>query len=340
MIKHRNLGRTGLKVSQLSLGTMNFGWRTDEAASFAILDTYYAAGGNFFQAAAISPALTLPTISTRVSEEFIGRWMTSRRIPRQDLVIGTRINIRPSRSTGLDLGKLVCERVRDSLRRLNTDYLDVLMFEWNDGLLPADRALEAFDVAIRQCFVRYIGAANFPTWRVVDGIARAFRRNQSRMEVLQSDYSLMQRARFEPEAMSLCEEQKLGFIATSPLAGGFLTRKARDDDYPRSSRQWLHRRFENNYGDAALSALADVAARHDASSAQVALAWVFNNRTVSSAMVGVRSASELQELIHACDLRLPVSDLQHLSDATAAEEVLVSGDLLLAGHDREEVLVN
>jgi Predicted oxidoreductases (related to aryl-alcohol dehydrogenases) len=341
MIHHRTLGRTGLKVSQLSLGTMNFGWRTDEATSFAILDTFYAAGGNFLQAAAILPALTLPTISTRASEEIIGRWMTSRRIPRRNLVLGTRVNVRPPRTTGMNLGQLVRERVNDSLRRLNTDYLDLLIFEWNDRLLPIERALEAFDVAIRQCYVRYIGAANFPTWRVLDSIAVAFRRNQPRMEVLQGDYSLMQRARFEPEAMSLCDERKLGFIASSPLARGFLTRKpTRASELIASPRQWLHRRFENNYGDAALAALDEVAARHNASFAQVALAWVLANRTVTSALVGVRSAAELQELIHGAELRLSLADLHQLSAATAAEEVLVPADFLLGRHNRTEVLAN
>jgi Predicted oxidoreductases (related to aryl-alcohol dehydrogenases) len=341
MIHHRTLGRTGLKVSQLSLGTMNFGWRTDEATSFAILDTFYAAGGNFLQAAAILPALTLPTISTSASEEMIGRWMTSRRIPRRDLVLGTRINIRPPRSTGMSLGQLVSERVNDSMRRLNTDYLDLVIFEWNDRLLPLERALEAFDVAVRQCYVRYIGAANFPTWRVVDSIALAFRRNQPRMEVLQGDYSLMQRARFEPEAMSLCEERKLGFIASAPLARGFLTRKpTRETDLISSARHWLHRRFENSYGDAALAALDAVAARHDASFAQIALAWVLANRTVTSALVGVRSSAELQELIRGAELQLSTDDLRQLSSATAAEEVLVPDNLLPNRPTQTELLAN
>jgi len=341
MIHHRTLGRTGLKVSQLSLGTMNFGWITDETTSFEILDVFHAAGGNFLQAAAILPSLTLPTISTCASEEIIGRWMTSRRIARRDFVLGTRINIRPPRSTGMSLARFVCDRLNDSMRRLNTDYLDLVIFEWNDRFLPLERMLEAFDVAVRQCCVRYIGAANFPTWRIVDAISLAFRRNQPRMEVLQGDYSLMQRARFEPEAMSLCDERKLGFVASSPLARGFLTRRpTRDSALIAPPRAWLHRRFDNNYGDSALAALDAVAARHDASFAQIALAWVLANRTVTSALVGVRSAAELQELIRGAELRLSAADLRQLSTATAAEEVLVPGDFPLGQHHQDEVLAN
>lgn len=340
MIQQRLLGRTGLQVSELCLGTMNFGWKTDEAASFDILDAFYAAGGNFIQASAISPVFSLPSASTHVAEEIVGRWMSSRRIPRHRLILGTRISLRPAPSTGMSLARLTCERTRESMRRLNTDYLDLLVFEWNEQLLPATSLLEAFDAAIRQCFVRYIGASNFPTWRVADLVSRAFRRNQSRMEVLQGDYSLMRRARYEPEAMSLCEEQRLGFIATSPLAGGFLTSKARERTALASLRDGIHRRFDNSYGDMALSALWDVAARYEASPAQVALAWVLQNRTVTSAMVGARSAAEMNELAAGSQLNLSPRDFQELTDATEAEEVRVATPGLLTRFESLPAMAN
>ena len=340
MIEHRTLGRTGLKISELCLGTLNFGWKTDEASSFAILDAFRAAGGNFLQGAAIAPTFTLPSASTNVTEEIIGRWRTARSIPRGDLVLGTRLSVRPEPGARTNLAELVCQRTLESMRRLNTDYLDLLVIEWNDALLPASQLLEAFDAAVRQCFVRYIGVSNFPSWRVVDLIGRAFRRNQSRMEVLQAEYSLMTRARYEPEKMSLCEEQLLGFIAMSPLARGFLAQSSHAPDRFIDLRRRFARRFDNAYGDAARSAVENVASRHGASAAQVALAWVLHNPTVSSAMIGVRSPQELKELAVACSLRLSPDDMVELSDATTAEEIIVPGARSQAPAFASEVLAN
>lgn len=325
MIKQRTLGRTGLNVSELCLGTMSFGWKVDEATSFAILDAFHAAGGNFLQAAAVSPRLSLPSASTRLAEDVIGRWRVSRRVPRRDLVLATRFDVRLPANSGLSLAEVIRERLEESMQRLRTDYLDLLVLEWNEEMLPVQRILEAFDVAVRNSRVRYLGAANFPAWRISDCIAHAFRRNSCRMEAVQGDYSLMTRAGYEPETMALCREQKLGFVAVSPLAGGFLTRKGRHiDSADTSRRRWILERFENAYGDAALAAVGEIAKRHDASPGQVALAWVLQNPTVSSAMVGVRSEQELQELIAAGDLHLTARDLQVLAHATAQEEVRVS----------------
>jgi aryl-alcohol dehydrogenase-like predicted oxidoreductase len=188
--------------------------------------------------------------------------------------------------------------------------------------------LEAFDHVVRGGLVRFIGAGNFPAWRVVDSLGRAFLRNHCRMEALQTDYSLITRARFEPETMSLCQDRRLGFFARSPLAGGFLARR-RDLDSMFSSarRDWLMERFGNAYGEAAQAAVAEVAARHEASSAQVALSWVLHNPAVTSAVIGVHSVTQLNELVHASSLLLSALDLEQLDHATAAEEIRVAPEI-------------
>jgi Predicted oxidoreductases (related to aryl-alcohol dehydrogenases) len=323
MMQKRSLGRTGLQVSELSLGTLNFGWRTDESASMAILDAFHAAGGNFLQATAISPAPALPSVSTRFTEDVIGRWWTSRAIPRGDLVLSTRIDVRRPGGRGERLSTLMGAKARESMRRLHTDYLDLLVIEWSDDLLPSTELLEAFDALVRTHDVRYVAAANFPAWRVADCVSRAFHRNGCRMEALQGDYSLMIRTRFEPEAMSLCDEFRLGFIATSPLAGGFLARRARGLSGRLDGREWVHQRFNNHYGDAALDAIEAVANRQGARPVQVALAWVLANPHVTSALVGVRSVAELKELVQASELALGDEDREELARATAAEEVVI-----------------
>ena len=326
MIKQRTMGRTGLPLSELCLGTLNFGWKTDEKTAFAILDAFHAAGGNFIQATNHSPELFLASTATTFSEEIVGRWWRSRRLRREELFFATRIAIRQPENGGeAAFNKVVREATKESLRRMQTSHLDMIIFEWNDGLVPMRVTLGAFDHIVRSGLARYIGAGSFPTWRVVDTLGRAYLRNHSRMEALQTDYSLLTRTRFEPEMMDLCQEQRLGFFARSPLAGGFLTRR-RDEEAFFSSvrRDWLMERFGNAYGDAAQAAVADVAARHEASSAQIALSWVLHNRAVTSAVIGVHSVSQLNELMRATSLQLSPGDLDQLDHATAAEEVRVS----------------
>ena len=341
MIKKRTLGRTSLKLSELCLGTLTFGWKTDEPSAFAILDAYHAAGGNFVQGTSRSPELMLPSASSSMSEDVVGRWWKDRGIPRQDLFLTTRIHVRQPGEREEDLAKVVRQAVRDSLRRLQTHYIDMVSFDWNDSLVPIRAALEAFDQVVRSGSVRFLGAANFPVWRVVDALGRAYLRNHCRMEAIQSDYSLMTRARFEPEAMALCQEQRLGFFASSPLAGGFLARRNGIGDlFSVVRREWLTRRFGNAYGDAALAAVGDVAARHEASSAQVALAWTLGNPVVTSAIVGVNSVEQLNELIHAPRLEFTEQDMEQLNVATAAEEVRVTPEFSNHRPEPGELVLN
>lgn len=341
MINKRMMGRTGLKLSELCLGTLNFGWKTDEKNSFAVLDAYHAAGGNFIQATSHTPEVFLPSASASVSEEIVGRWWKARGLRRDDLFLATRIHVRQSPGNEDAFAKTVRQACQESLRRLQTTYLDMIIFDWNDGLVPIRHSLEAFDHLVRGGFARFVGAANFPVWRVVDVLGRAYLRNQCRMEAIQSDYSLMTRARFEPEAMALCQEQRLGFFARSPLAGGFLARRQGIGNVPNSSRQdWLSERFGNPYGDAALAAVGEVAARHEASPAQVALAWVLHNPAVTSAIVGVHSVAQFNELLHASRLKLTVPDVDQLGDATAAEEVRVAREITQHRPEAGELMLN
>lgn len=327
MIKKRILGRTGLKVSELCLGTMNFGWKTDEQKSFGILDAYFEAGGNFIQASGYFPTPLITAASTTFSEEVVGRWWDSRAILRSQLVLATRLSLGRV-PDGVPMVKFARECVRASLRRLKTTYVDLLVLDWSESLLPMREIMDVFDVLVRGGLVRYIGAANFPVWRVADAIGRAYIRNHSRMEALQSDYSLMTRARFEPEAMSLSQEHRLGFLARSPLAGGFLAQVRGPGDRLNSSRRdWLEQRFGNAHGDAALAAVIEVASRHEASPAQVALSWVLHNPVVTSAVVGVQSVTQLVELVPGTSLPLSSMDLAQLDRATAVEEVRVTPEI-------------
>ena len=326
MIKQRLMGRTSLKLSELCLGTLNFGWKSDEASAFAILDAYRAAGGNFIQAANWSPDYLLPSADLSRSEDIVGRWCTSRRIPREELRLATRLHLPLATKGDGAYFNAVQNAVKDSMRRLRSSYLDLLILEWNDAL-PIELTLKVSDLAIRSGAVRFVGAANFPAWRINDALGRARLGNHNRMEVLQADYSLMTRARFEPELMSLSREHRLGFFASSPLAGGFLARGRGSEAMLRIARhRRLTERFGNAYGQVAKSAVTDVASRHEASSAQVALAWVLRNPAVTSAMIGVQSVAQLNELVQVPSVILSNPDLEQLDRATAREEVRLPSD--------------
>lgn len=341
MIKQRTMGRTGLKLSELSLGALNFGWKTDETAAHAILDAFYDAGGNSIQSATCSPEHLLPSLAVNRSEEMVGRWWTTRRIPRHELLLATRVYVRQPAKVDDNFINVVREALQDSLRRLRTPNLDMVIFEWNDGLVPIDLTLEVFDLAVRSGATRYIGAANFPAWRISDALNRAYRDNHNRMEALQADYSLMTRAKFEPEAMALCQEQRLGFFATSPLAGGFLARGAGVGTMLHTARRdRLIERYGNAYGRAAQGAVAAVAARHAASSARVALAWVLHNPAVTSAVVGVHSVTQMNDLARAGSLSLTPADVALLDQATALEEVRLSSNFTRTRAVREKLMLN
>jgi aryl-alcohol dehydrogenase-like predicted oxidoreductase len=235
--------------------------------------------------------------------------------------------------------KFVEDCARQSLRRLKTSYVDLLILEWSESPLPMREIMGVFDVLVRGGYTRYVGVANLPVWRVADAIGRAYTGNHNRMEVLQLDYSLMTRVHFEPEAMELCEEQRLGFLARSPLAGGFLVRGQGLNQRFNSSRdEWLEQRFGNSYGDAALTAVNAVAAQYGATPAQVALSWVLHNRAVSSALIGVHSVSQLSELVQASSLPLSFSDIERLDHATAAEEVRLGREIGRSNGLRELLL--
>ncbi len=341
MIKQRPMGRTGLKISELCLGTLNFGWKTDENTAFAILDAYRAAGGNFIQATNHGPELSLPSVAATFSEEIVGRWWKSRQLRREDLFLATRIYVRqPLEGGEAAFSAVVREACQDSLRRLQTDWLDLVIFEWNEGLVPIRVSLEGFDHAVRGGMARYLGAAGFPVWRVADSLGRAYLRSHCRFEAIQADYSLIRRARFEPEAMALCQEQRLGFFARSPLAGGFLaSRRDFGNVFHTARRDWLVERFGNAYGEAALSVVADVALHHDVTSARVALAWVLHNPSVTSAVVGVQSVAQLEELAQASVLPLSAVDLARLDHATAAEEIRVGPEIERPAVPQDELVV-
>lgn len=318
----RKLGRTNLHVSELCLSTLNFGWMSDEAAAFALLDTYYSAGGSFIHSLGFCPNSTSPEPVNTQSEAIVGRWHQSRGIVRDSLVLATRINLfRPVVGGSIAFTNLIRECCENSLRRLKTRHLDLFVCEWDEHLVPIEDTVEALDMLIRAGLVRYAVAGGFPSWRVVDSLNRSSIRHHCRFEALQSDYSLMTRARFEAEALAMCREHRLGFLARSPLAGGFLAK--RHSPTPASAGSdgaWLNERFGNHYGDSVLSVVSEIAERRLATPAQIAMAWVLRNPQVTSALMSATSPQDLRELIRAADIALSDAETGALANVTTVQD--------------------
>lgn len=318
MINRRKFGRTGLFLSELGLDTASLGWINDAIAAFEQLDAYHEAGGGFVQMVGGCAVAADGTPCSVRSEEIVGQWHRDRGIARDSLVLSTRINfLRPVHGGGVAFANAIRESCEQSLRRLQSGHLDLLVCEWTDDLVPIEDAATAFDMLIRAGLVRHVVAADFPAWRVSDSLHRSTLRNQCRFDGLQTEYSLMIRARFEQEELVMAREHRLGLIARSPLADGFLSASPGSPPWQAMGEGgWLNERFGTNRGDAVKSALSGIVRGRDATTAQVALAWVLRDPLVTSALVSPATAPELLDLIRGVQLALTPDEIEALNAAT------------------------
>lgn len=317
-MNRRPLGRTGLQLSSLCFGTLNFGWRVSGSNALALLDAFRAAGGNFIQAAAVSePTGVLPQV-TEASEEYVGHWWRDRKVPRDELFLATRLVIGGARPfTASAFESHVRRACESSLGRLRTNHLDLLLIEWRGDLPPIDEVLFSLDRLKRAGLVRYLGASGFPAWRVMDAIHRAARRNVDRFEVLQADFSRLAESNDEHEQLQLCREHRLGFLARSPLAGGLLAVADEFPGQPRSRPRRFHERHTTAEIATARDALDEIAARHRLTLAQAGLAWVLAHPGVSAPVLGVSSVEQLTPLLSVPEIILTPEEIAASSRPTS-----------------------
>lgn len=314
-MNQRKFGRTDLSVSELCLGAMQFGWLTNQATSLAILDAYRDLGGNFIQTSTCGQSPAAPG-SCR-SEEIVGDWLQANPRLRDKLFLSTRINFqRPGAGFRADLGASVRRQCEESLRRLRITHLDLLVCDWNEALHPLDDILSAIGDLVRAGKLRYVGAAGFPVWRFMDALGRSARAGGCRFESFQADYSLLDRAPFEPDAMELARDYRVALLAQSPLAGGFLTGSYHHPQSPETARtRRLRERYGNVRGHAVLDALEKIGVELGVTVAQVALAWVLTRRCVTAPMLGFVSPGQVREAVLATGITL---DPEHLTRLEAA----------------------
>jgi len=305
-MKYRNLGRSGLKVSELCMGTMQFGWTADEPLSHQILNTGFEAGINFVDTADIY-SNWVEGNPGGVAETIIGSWIKKHAVRRDQIVIATKVRGKMGtdpNAEGLSR-KHIFSAVEGSLRRLDTDYIDLYQSHWYDERTPIEETLTAFDDLIRQGKVRYIGASNYPAWRLTEAIWCARLSDLAAYQSLQPHYNLVHRAEFESEAAQVCREYGLGVIPYSPLAAGFLTGKYRPGSAPDSVRQRKASQYAHAHNWNLLDKMEEIGqSMGGASISQVALAWLLNNPLITSPIIGPRTVEQLNDNLGAIDLHL------------------------------------
>jgi aryl-alcohol dehydrogenase-like predicted oxidoreductase len=311
-MQYRNVGRSGLKVSEICLGAMTFGHTTGEAEAEAIVDAALDAGVNFFDAA--------NTYAKGRSEEILGKLVKRRR---HDCVIATKC-FNPTGAGPNDSGSSrqhIMRAVEDSLRRLQTDHIDVYYLHHSDYETPLDETLRALDDLVRHGKVRYIACSNFDAWRLMEALWISDSRGWERFVCYQPQYNLVVRD-IEAEILPACRHKGVGVVAWGPLAGGFLTGKyqpgQRSAPGTRSQEQWvfMDRMFAPN-ADETLETLLSVSAELGCQPAALAIRWVLEQAGVSSAIVGARTVDQFAKSLAAATLSPPAEALARLSEVSA-----------------------
>lgn len=301
------------------MGTMQLGWSADESLSHRILSAAYEAGINFIDTADIY-SRWVPGNPGGLSEEIIGRWMKKAGIPREKLVIATKVRGRMGDGPNDEgLSRIhIMQAVEASLRRLQTDYLDLYQTHWPDEHAPIEETLRAMDDLVRQGKVRYLGASNCRAWELMQALWTSDKYNLARYDCIQPHYNLIHREEFERELAAVCKTYGIGVIPYSPLAGGFLTGKyRRENTTPDSVRAkgLQHACTEKNF--ALLDQMDAVAQAHGASVSQVALAWMLADPLISSPIIGPNKIEQLTDNLGALGVHLAAEELQMLNDVTA-----------------------
>jgi aryl-alcohol dehydrogenase-like predicted oxidoreductase len=324
-VKQRRLGRTGLTVSEVCLGTMTFGSAVDEKTSHAIMDRAFDAGVDFLDVAEIYPVPPMDHYAG-TTEEIVGRWLEGK--PRDAVVLATKVAgpsggwfktpVRAGKGT-LDAHHI--ERaVEGSLRRLRTDHIDLYQTHWPDPRLPIEETLRGLENVVRAGKVRYVGCSNETAHGLTRALMVAQYEGLPRYETIQNNFSLLNR-RFEDELKTVCRRDQVSCLPYSPIAGGVLSGKYQGGQWPPGARFTLYRqagergatmaaRFVNDRTLETTERLLQVARDCEMSPVTFAAAWTLSRDFVASTIVGVTQVEQLDDLLAASDTTLPPEALQ------------------------------
>lgn len=324
-MEYRNLGRTGLKVSRLCMGTMNFGWTAPEDNAAPVIDAFVDAGGDFIDTADVYSRWAQGNPGG-VAETLIGKWLKQASVPRDRIVIATKVRGRMGEGPN-DEGlsrKHILDAVEASLRRLQTDYIDLYQTHAYDEHTPIEETLRALDDLVRQGKVRYIGCSNYPAWRLMEALWTSDTLALARYDSLQPHYNLIHRAEFERELRDVCRTYGIGVIPYSPLAGGFLTGKYRPGEPPPagtrgagSQRIQAYMAKASNF--AVVDRLREMGQARGKTVAQMALAWMLADPIITSPIIGANTVEQWSEITGALDVTLTEEEKKQLDEMSRWE---------------------
>jgi aryl-alcohol dehydrogenase-like predicted oxidoreductase len=317
MMKKRAIGRSDLKVAPLGLGGNVFGWSADEKASFAVLDAFVAKGFNLIDTADVYSAWK-PGNKGGESETIVGKWMKSR---------GNRAQIVLTTKVGSEMGpgkkglsrSYIETAVEASLKRLQTDYIDLYLSHWEDPTVEVVETLGIYADLVQAGKVRVIGNSNHTAATMRKALAVSARHKWPRFENLQTHYNLYDREGYESELEAFCRENEIGVTSYFSLAKGFLSGKYRTPaDFGKSAARGEDmKKYLNERGLRILAALDKVANAHRAKPAEVAIAWLIARPGIVAPIASATSVEQLQDLIKAADLGLSAQDIKELNQASA-----------------------
>jgi aryl-alcohol dehydrogenase-like predicted oxidoreductase len=315
-MENRKLGKSGLEVAPLAFGGNVFGWTVDEQTSFKLLDAFVEAGFNLIDTADVY-SRWVEGNSGGESEIIIGKWL-KRSGNRTKVVIATKVGKEMGpKNEGLSK-TYILQAVEASLRRLQTDYIDLYQSHTDDPDTPLEETLETYDQLIRQGKIRAIGASNFSAPRLAEALAAGEQGGLPRYECLQPLYNLYDRVDYEKELEPLCREKGLGVVSYFSLASGFLTGKYRsENDLAKSARGDIVKKYLNERGFRILDALDRVAQQYGMTPAKTALAWLISHPSITAPIASATNLEQLNELIRAATVDLDPSAIDLLNQASS-----------------------
>jgi aryl-alcohol dehydrogenase-like predicted oxidoreductase len=297
---------------------MQFGWSLDEADTHRILSASLDAGINFFDTADIY-SRWVDGNPGGVSETFIGSWMKQNNIPRDQIVLATKVRGQMGKGPndqGLSRVHII-NAVEASLRRLQTDHIDLYQSHWTDDDTPIEETLRAFDDLTKQGKVRYVGASNYAAWELVQALWTSDKNSLVRYDSLQPHYNLIHRDEFERELHAVCKAYEIAVIPYSPLAGGFLTGKyRRNSPLPESKRAEGRKSAMTDKNLALIDEMEVIALCHSATISQVALAWMLADPVITSPIIGATSIEQLNENLGVLQVKLDEDEITLLNKLT------------------------
>jgi aryl-alcohol dehydrogenase-like predicted oxidoreductase len=315
-MEKRMLGRSGIAVSPLAFGGNVFGWTIGAEQSYKILDAFTAAGFNFIDTADVYSNWAGGNKGGE-SETIIGNWL-KKNGGREKIVIATKVGSAMGPGKKGTSKKYILQAVEDSLKRLQTDYIDLYQTHYDDESTPVEETLEAYTELVKAGKVKAAGTSNMSPQRLLESLEASNKHGYTRYESLQPEYNLFEREAYEKNYEGICMENQIGVISYYALASGFLTGKYRTErDLSKSPRGQGIRKYLNERGFRILKALDEVSAELNANPAQVSIAWLLARPSITAPIASATKIEQLNDLIRAVELKLPPAAIEKLNKASA-----------------------